>query len=134
MCLIFTASTDLGSPARSSRIIGPLLRWFKPDVTPETIDVVQTIVRKGGHAAGYAMLALLLWRALRLINPPSTAWSPKTAKLAVLIAFIYASSDEFHQIFVPSRGASIWDVLLDTTGAALGIWALWMIGRVRRKW
>lgn len=134
MCLIFTASTDLGSPAHSSRIIGPLLRWLNPDVTPATIDIVQAIFRKGGHAAGYAILALLLWRALRLINPPTTAWSPKIAKLAVLIAFIYASTDEFHQIFVPSRGASIWDVLLDTTGAALGIWALWMIGRARRKW
>ncbi len=37
-----------------------------------------------------------------------------------------AALDEFHQSFVPSRTASPWDALLDTTGAAAAQIFLWL--------
>jgi VanZ family protein len=39
--------------------------------------------------------------------------------LALCISIIYALSDEFHQIFVPFRNASIQDILIDTIGIFL---------------
>jgi len=39
----------------------------------------------------------------------------------VVLSFLYALSDEFHQIFVIGRSASLWDVLADTVGGVLGI-------------
>src|SRR5690349_15241729 len=65
LALIFTFSTDAGSSKRTSRIIGPLLRWLHPGVSEETINTVQTVVRKGAHLTEYAILAALIWRALR---------------------------------------------------------------------
>ena len=62
----------------------------------------------------YFVFGLLLFRAIRM---PEKGWAWRWAFLAVLIAALYASSDEIHQIFVPSRGASIWDALLDTGSA-----------------
>src|SRR5438445_784046 len=49
--------------------------------------------------------------------------------VAILIAAFYASSDEMHQIVVPSRGASIWDALLDTGGASVAQFVVWMVNR-----
>ena len=134
MCLIFAASTDIGSTTHTSRIIGPFLRWLNPDVTESTIELVQMIIRKGGHATEYGILTLLFWRGLRLLSPQTDGWSARTAKWAISLSFLYACSDEFHQSFVPSRGASVWDVLLDTTGATLAIGALWLFGRLRKRW
>jgi len=118
--LIFIGSTDLMSAEHTSRIIGPILRWFNPDVSPETIARIQFFVRKAGHLTEYAILATLIWRALRR----GTSWQMKMSVLFVLAWFVcalFAASDEFHQSFVPSRTASPKDVMIDTVGALIGL-------------
>ncbi len=135
MGLIFGGSTDLLSSQRTSRIIGPLLRWLNPKVSDETVRAVQTVVRKGGHVAEYSVLAVLLWRARRkpARNDPRP-WCWREASLAVFYVGLYAATDEFHQWFIPSRGASVWDALLDVLAAAAGLLLLWRLGRGRRVW
>lgn len=133
MGLIFSGSTDLFSSQRTSRIIGPLLRWFNPNISDETVRAVQAVLRKGWHVTEYSALALLLWRARRKpMKEDPRPWSWREAALAVFLTAVYAATDEFHQWFVPSRGASAGDVLLDTFGAAAGILLLWWSGRRRR--
>ena len=135
MGLIFCGSTDALSSKRTSRILGPLLHWLIPNISEEAIDAVKTVVRKGGHVAEYSVLALLLWRARRrpIKNDPRP-WSWREAAFAVCAAGVYAVTDEFHQVFVPSRGASVWDIGLDTLGAAGGILLIWCLGRWRERW
>ena len=83
----------------------------------------------------YAILALLVWRALRKpMKREPRPWKGSEARLALVFAALYASTDEFHQTFVPSRQGSVWDVLLDTSGAAFGLLLLWLLGRWRRRW
>ena len=128
MAIIFIVSTDFGSATHTSQIIEPLLRWFNPNISPGAIDLVQTLVRKGGHFTEYAILALLAFRAT--YGSPQNLRAGnyyRAAGIALLIAAGYAASDEFHQSFVPSRTASIFDVLIDTCGAftALAIAVLW---------
>ncbi|MEW6303137.1 MAG: VanZ family protein [Verrucomicrobiota bacterium] len=135
MSLIFAGSTELMSTQRTSRIIGPLLRWINPAITDAAIRQVQFAVRKGAHVAEYAILALLLWRALRKPARGDTRpWSGPEARRAVGIAFLYSVTDEFHQSLVPSRMGTPWDVLLDTCGAAAAMVALWAIGKWRKWW
>lgn len=45
----------------------------------------------------------------------------KSILLSILLSFLYACSDEVHQIFVPGRTARFLDVLIDTSGAILAI-------------
>lgn len=133
MLLIFTASTDLMSSQRTSRFIGPFLRWLNPRVSDETVRAVQLAVRKTAHVTEYAVLAMLLWRAIRKpVKNDVRPWSWREATLAIAVACAYAITDELHQHFVASRFGSVWDVLLDTFGAAAGILALWGAGRWRR--
>jgi len=135
MAVIFSASTDVLSSHRTSRILGPLLRWLKPDISPETIAGVQTAVRKTAHMAEYGVLACLFWRARRqpVKNDPRP-WSWSEAAVAWLFAALYSASDEFHQSFVATRQASVLDALLDMSGALLGLLALWHWGRRFKKW
>ena len=118
--VIFVGSTDLMSAEHTSRIIGPLLHWFKPDISAEAIARVQFYVRKAAHVTEYAILAMLVWRALR-----GGTRSQMKMSILFLIAWvacaIFASSDEFHQSFVPSRTASPIDVMIDICGALIGL-------------
>ena len=125
MCLIFAASTDNGSAAHTAGFIVPMLRWLLPHASPTRIDSLHFLIRKAGHITEYAILGIL---ALRAFTPENFRFSGKkrwrVAGLALAVAALYAAGDEFHQRFVPSRGASLDDVLLDTFGAFFGIAAL----------
>ena len=135
MGVIFSASGDRASFSHSSRIIGPIVRWLFPHLSDEAVHAIVVIARKCAHLAEYAVLALLLWRALRKVRGEEVRlWRWSDAGLVLALTALYAGSDEFHQVFVPSRQASIWDVLLDTVGGALALVFLWAVGRLRKRW
>jgi VanZ family protein len=70
-----------------------------------------TILRKGAHMTEYAILAVLLVRALGREAP------------ALAIGIAYAATDELHQAFVHGRHASPIDVAIDTVGLLIGVLA-----------
>ena len=133
MTVIFTASSDTHSHERSSRFITPLLYWLFPHITTETVDWVVFIARKCAHLIEYAVLALLLWHALHkpVKNDPQP-WSWREVKVVLLVVFLYAATDEIHQIFVFSRTPQAHDVALDTLGGVAGLFVLWLIDRWQR--
>lgn len=141
MALIFRGSGDGLSATHTSRWLEPLLRWLLGDgVSADGIEWAHFLLRKAGHVSEYAVLAVLLRRAL-LPTPPSfpatkpTSRLARTGWMAVGLATAFAASDEFHQAFVPSRGASVADVYLDAAGATLGVLVLgaWHWRRDRRR-
>ena len=135
MALIFTLSTSVGSTRHTSRILGPILRWFNPDISDAAIQGVQTVVRKAGHMTEYALLALLLWRALHRAGPGEVRpWNWRQAGLAVVMAVLFAASDEWHQSWVAEREGRASDVLIDASGALLGLCGVWTFGRRSGRW
>lgn len=122
MGVVFCFSTDFGSADHTSRILIPLLRWLDPSITADAIERVHLVVRKAGHVTEYAVLALLILRALRILRPqPVARWSWGLALAALAASAAYGATDEIHQLFVASRGPSIVDVGIDSCGAALGL-------------
>jgi VanZ family protein len=125
MAVIFLASTDVMSAVHTSRFIVPFLLWLKPDIAPATILQIHFLIRKGAHVTEYAILAFLLARAVEQSSRHVKIW--KSILIALVVAAFYAASDEFHQSFIPSRGACVEDVLIDITGALLGLAFFWVI-------
>ncbi len=126
MALIFIGSTDRLSAAHTSHFVEPFLRWlFHGSLSDQQIDEIHFLIRKTGHLCEYAVLCVLFWWALfspqkDASTPPARPWWHRAAG-AVALATCFAASDEFHQSFVPTRGASVEDVLLDAVGATVGI-------------
>lgn len=93
-----------------------------------TFGAFKLFALKGGHLVGYALLGLAYLHALVPRGPAP----PRMARWAVLLASLYALSDETHQVFVLDRGAGVTDVLIDTLGATLGVGSRLLYQRRRR--
>ena len=98
-----------------------------PNTDPEG-GTVRLILRKCAHFSEFALLAALWWRALAGRIGGRRALYP-----AVVIAIVYAISDEFHQTFVETRVGTVWDVLIDSAGALTAAWLIERRRRVRRR-
>lgn len=119
------ASTDDFNAANTSRIIGPLVLWLFPNTTPETLDVIHFITRKVAHFTEYAILGFLAARAFRKCLRP--AIHERWFLICVALIVVYALLDEYHQSFVPSRTASIFDSFIDMAG---GLTALLIVRKM----
>jgi VanZ family protein len=90
-----------------------------PSLASPFEPVYDFILRKLAHLAVYTVLTVLLVRAFRLhVARPTHAWL-----LAMLVAALYACSDEWHQTFVPGREGTVRDILIDSIGI-VGVWVL----------
>ncbi|WP_287128636.1 VanZ family protein [Candidatus Cyanaurora vandensis] len=95
--------------------------WFsdQPGSVKETEYIFgdwNSAVRKVAHFGEFALLTWLSWNLWRPTARPYT--------LAGLTAFLYACSDEYHQLFVVNRGGRVLDVLIDGLGIAFALWLL----------
>jgi VanZ family protein len=75
--------------------------------------------KKLAHVTVYAILTVLLFRALRL----HITHRGQALVIAMLVAILYACSDEWHQTFVPGREGTLRDVGFDAIGAiGMSMW------------
>jgi VanZ family protein len=135
MGLIFSVSCDTHSFQRSSGMFIPLFHWLFPGFSLETLEGIHYVVRKCAHLTEYAILALLFWRAIRQPRRDDPRpWRWDEAGLALSLVFLYAASDELHQVFVPDRTGMVSDVFVDSIGGAIGLLLLNLLGRMFKRW
>jgi len=101
-----------------------------------TSAVLHSVLRKTAHVVAYLILGALTARAVTMGDRARTSRNPALPVwlLAWLIATAYAVTDEVHQLFVPGRGGQATDVLLDSAGALVGVWAFLHGARRRGRW
>ena len=133
MTLIFSASADAHSYEHSSRFLVPFLQWLFPQMSPAHIEDIHHAIRKCCHLTEYAILALLVWRALHQSKTGLPAWSWPKVGGTLLVVFLYAATDEYHQSFVPTRTALVSDVFIDTAGGAIGLLAFWLFRHFQKR-
>jgi VanZ family protein len=128
MGCIFYASSAQFSSANTSGIIGPLVLWFFPNTSAETLAIMHGITRKSAHFMAYFVLAYLAARAFRTSSKALFHNHWFLASFALVV--VYALLDEYRQSFVPSRTASLVDSLIDIAG---GLTMLLLIRRRSRR-
>lgn len=138
MIVVFKFSSEIGddSSSTSGITITKILTLFKHDwdinELNKTVELLQPYARKLAHFTLYALGGFLIYN-LKLNN--------KNVKnnliLTIIIGFIYAISDEIHQLFVPGRSGLVTDVLIDTlgitTGALIYIFLLKCVQKVKNS-
>ena len=87
------------------------------------------ILRKCGHFTGYGILSGSWFRAFWMtLRYPGQAAQPRFSihGLAMLGTLFIASCDEIHQLFLPNRTGSIYDVMIDCAGGLLMQLLIWL--------
>ena len=92
------------------------------------INKYVVVVRKTAHFALYFVLGLAFISFLKEFDLSNK----KLLIYTILFVFIYACSDEIHQLFVRGRSGEITDVLIDTLGGVLSS-IIYINFRIRRK-
>ena len=112
--LIFVGSSSILSGSNTSAFLVQPMHWLFPTASDSTIQLAHLLIRKAGHLTEYAILAWLAARAFRTSS--NELLHRRWFLVALILVVLYSLSDEFHQSFVPSRGASLYDCLIDTVG------------------
>ena len=84
----------------------------------EVIENCQFVVRKLAHFSIYAILGINI---LGFVNTYKNLKLQSQIEITLFSGFLYAVSDEFHQMFSGGRTASPKDVCIDTLGVLFGI-------------
>lgn len=133
MSLIFVLSNDTAEES-SKKSDGLIVRCvqdiIKRDLsTKEKEKVLKYLVkpvRKSAHFFLYFVLGILiinLFKCFELFNY-------KTILIAVLLCFLYACSDEIHQLFIKGRSCEVRDILIDTIGSLSGISVYYLFSKI----
>ena len=115
MAMIFYFSTDNFSGENTGSYVEMILKLFYPSAGRELIDWIHFLIRKGAHFTEYAILGTLYYRAFR--GDSASRWDPGWAVYSLVAIAVYAVLDEFHQTFTSHRVGSIYDSMIDFSGA-----------------
>lgn len=112
--LIFIGSGDLLAASHTSWFLLEPFRWLFPNTSESTLEAIHFLVRKAGHFTEYAVLAAFAAHAFRTSS--HALLRRRWFWIAFALVAVYALSDEFHQSFIQSRTASIYDSMIDSIG------------------
>lgn len=88
-----------------------------------SLGKVNHYIRKSAHFFSYMLMGILLM----IIFSFTKINLRKSMIISFAITFLFACSDEFHQLFIEGRGGQFSDVILDSLGAFLGITILGIV-------
>lgn len=129
MIVIFCFSHQSASQSSnlSSGILGYIIDVIKNSLKIAiNEDLLHTVIRKGVHFTEYFILAVFVMFGLKRNNVSKPFFK------SVIICALYATADEFHQLFVAGRSGRVFDVMVDTSGAVLGTFIYSKIKRTNK--
>ena len=127
MALIFLLSSQNAavSSGTSGNVIRLIVGIFYPEFDnlpaaeqTEIVASLQFLARKSAHFSIYMILGVLSF--LAVISYEKLLFVLRLT-VSGSVCLLYAASDEIHQLFIPGRSGEVRDVMIDFSGAALGI-------------
>ena len=122
MAFIVIFSGDSLEFGRTAAIIDWILRKFGVELSTPTLFFINLAVRKAVHVVTYAVLSLLVFRAVR---DGERGWRAGWVVLSLAITMAVASADEYRQTFYASRTGTVVDLVYDAAGAILAQLLIW---------
>lgn len=105
------------------------MQWDEKTITAYA-GKIEYPVRKCAHMTEYAILSVLVFILFGTYGMP---WKRIRYLSCILFVFCYASTDEFHQLFVQGRSGRFSDVCIDTAGAAIAMLLLSLLRRMAKR-
>lgn len=119
VCFIFYNSLQTGNESQvaSNSIVSLIYDIFLKIGIELNLSILSLVVRKLAHIFEFFVLSILLLYLLLEF----TTFDKYKIGYTFLIALLVAIIDEVIQSYVPGRGSSVIDVLIDSIGISIGI-------------
>ncbi|WP_278600261.1 VanZ family protein [Clostridium tertium] len=116
MGIIFFMSHQPGEVSSSqSELVLKIFSFLGIELNQYFGELATLVIRKTAHFSEYLILFLFAYNVSRFY------FTTKKSRLySIIFVFLYASTDEFHQYFIPGRNMAFKDVLIDTSGGVIG--------------
>ncbi len=114
LLFVFSGQNADESSALSGRVTAFIIKILRLDETGLPLDRAEHYVRKLAHFTIYFVLGVGLCGTAQCLLAKMRFFA------ASLAGILIAALDEFHQLFVPGRGGTPQDVLLDYSGMVTG--------------
>lgn len=129
MILIFLFSHQPGDVSNeNNKLVIYLFNLLGFDLDSMLGEFSDFIIRKLAHLTEYFILYLLIIRSMNYEK-----FKYENLYIALIYVFLYAASDEVHQAFIPNRGPAFKDVLIDTSGAIVALFAYYLCVKANHK-
>lgn len=129
MSFIFYMSHQPGDvSSEQSRAVVLIFEVLGLDLNSYLGDLATLLVRKAAHFTEYFILFILAYRVAKVY-----LGKKKAILYMIFFVFIYACTDEYHQSFIPDRGPSFKDVLIDTSGGIVASISTLILESVKSK-
>lgn len=131
----FSSEKSEKSDVRSGRVIqaivelNPKTKNLSDEEKEKIKEDIVMPVRKTAHFTIYMSLGMLLFLCSKTFN----AEDKKNVLGSLTIAFLYACTDEIHQMFVSGRSGEFRDVCIDSCGALFGIIIVFFLWKIVKK-
>lgn len=127
MGVIFYLSNQTGSVSgtESGHILYNILSFFHVSNIDSVIEIIHNPIRECMHAFEYFVLGILVMNVLSNNNIKNNI-----IIISVSLCFIYATTDEIHQVFVPNRTFEYLDIFLDLVGSLLGSYLFKIVKKI----
>ena len=132
---IFSNQNSTKSESTSDRVASTVIDTVEEVVKTEIaedkkesiIENTRFVVRKTAHFTLYFILGILSYLTMRCYS------INKVIIFSIIFCFLYACSDEIHQMFLDGRTAKLLDVFIDTMGSCVGVFLCLLISKLRLK-
>ena len=125
----FSSEQSAKSSDRSGRIVekivelNPKTKNLNKQEKERAKEELVTPIRKTAHFLVYTNLGMLLFLCCKTFEIRDR----KRILVSFMLAFLYACTDEVHQLFVNGRSGEFRDVCIDSCGALTGILIAYLI-------
>lgn len=129
LILIFCLSNENGtqSSSLSNGILLHIAKFLKVSDTDWFLKTFSFIIRKAAHFSEYFTLYILTIECFKEYKVNHLVL------ISIIFCVIYASFDEFHQLFIDGRCGQFKDVLIDSSGSLCSLLFWHLIKKDGRK-
>lgn len=129
----FSSMDNAGTNGLSKGIIFQIVQFITNYDYKEAINIVNMLnypIRKCAHMFEFCILGTIIYTSILNIK---NKYSNKYLFISILLCFIFACFDEYHQLFVSGRTGQFIDVLVDTSGSIIGCIIITIIYKLKYK-
>jgi VanZ family protein len=124
LAFISFASSDGFSANNTSRVIEPIVLWLFPHTSQAHLELIHFLT--GNSPILVSTHCLRFWQPALSVHLRTLTLKRRWFFVSLAIIVLYALLDEYHQSFVPSRTASVFDSFIDMSGGVTALVVIWL--------